>query len=318
MQNANLTIRRAAVLNIPLRDAAALLEAGNGDAALLYLHILKNGGVLRAEQAATELHRSDRDIEIAAGRLRQMGILSSGEANQPLPEPAQELPEYRAQEVSRRSMEDKDFQWLVSETQTSLGRILSSTDLKKLFGIYDELGLPPEVIIMLVNYCRKQSYERYGRERTVGFAAIEKEAYIWVNREIVTLEQADRWIAEQNRRSELFSQLRKEFGLRDRDFAKTERDYLSKWLDMGFPAESIAIAADRTITNTGKLNWSYMDSIIRSWHGMGLHTAEQIEQKDPRSIDRRSTDDAKAPEPPRDDSKALQQLARIRERMKNT
>ena len=36
---------------------------------LLYLHILRGGGVLDGERAARELHRSDRDIEKSADRL---------------------------------------------------------------------------------------------------------------------------------------------------------------------------------------------------------------------------------------------------------
>lgn len=316
MQNSKLTISPAAVLNIPIRDAQALVDAGNGDAALLYLYILRNGGVLDTARAATALHRSDRDIETASGRLRQMGILHSGEARDEAPTPAEELPEYRTQDVSRRSMEDPAFRSLVDEVQKLLGRILSSADVKKLFGIYDALALPPEVIMMLVTYCKEQSRERYGRERTVSFAAIEKEAYIWVNREIVTLEQAERWIHEQNRRKDILSELKKELGIRDRDYSKTEREYLINWIDLGFPAESIAIAADRTITNTHKLSWSYMDTIIRSWHGRSLHTPEEIQKSDPPNARKKKADDAAAQ--PRDDSRTLEQLARIREKMKNS
>jgi len=323
MQNGKLLIRPAAVLNIPLRDAQALLNAGNGDAALLYLHILQNNGILDAARAATELHRSDHDIELAAGRLRQMGILSEGEAREPVqtpvPEPARELPEYRAQDVARRSMESPGFQELVTEVQKILGRILSTTDVKKLFGIYDELALPPEVIMTLVQYCVDQSREKYGRQRTVGFAAIEKEAYIWVNREIVTLEQADHWIREQDRRRDILSQLKRELGIRDRELSKTEREYLLSWIDLGFSPEAIAIAADRTITKTHKLSWNYMDSIIRSWHGMNLHTPEEIEAKDPPNARKakKTAGTANAAEP-QDSAKTLEQLARIREKMKNT
>ena len=317
MQNRKLSISPAAVLNIPTRDAQALIDAGNGDAALLYLHILKCSGSLDTERAATELHRSDRDIERAAARLRQMGILSAGGAETPASEPERELPEYRAQDVSRRSMESPEFQALLLEVQKILGRILSSTDVKKLFGVYDELAMPPEVIMTLVQYCVDRSAEKYGRQRTVGFASIEKEAYVWVNREIVTLEQADQWIREQNRRRDILSQLKRELGIRDRELSKTEREYLMNWIDLGFPPESISIAADRTITNTHKLSWSYMDSIIRSWHGAGLHSPEEIEKKDPRGAGKRKKT-ARAPEQPRDDSKTLEQLARIREKMKNS
>ena len=60
-----------------------------------------------------------------------------------------------------------------------------------------------------------------------------------------------------------------------------------------------------------------MDSIIRSWHGAGLHTPEEIEKKDPPNAKSRKKK-LSEPKPPQDDSKTLEQLARIREKMKNS
>lgn len=317
MPGSKQTISTAAVLNIPIRDAQTLIDAGNGDAALLYLHILRGGGTLDASRAAVDLHRSDRDIESAAGRLRQMGILSGGSGKKARPEPAQELPDYPAAEVAKRSMESPEFRGLLEAVQSTLGRILSSADVKKLFGLYDELGLPADVILLLVQYCKDVSRERYGPQRTVGFAFIEKEAYTWANREIVTYEQAEKWLAELERRKSMFGLLRRELGIRDRDLSKTEREYLTKWIDMGFPAGSIAIAADRTITSTQKLNWNYMDTIIASWASKGIHSPEEIEAKDPRvSPAERIPKLPDAPPPAQDDAKTLGQLARLRDRMR--
>lgn len=51
------------------------------------------------------------------------------------------------------------------------------------------------------------------------------------------------------------------------------------WLDMGFDADCLAIAYDRTVTNTGSLKWNYMNKIVTSWHEKGLHTPADIEAK---------------------------------------
>lgn len=316
MQDGKLRIRPTAVLTIPSGDAQALLDAGNGDAALLYLHILQSGGLLDTERAATALHRSDRDIEIAAGRLRRMGLLTADESRPAPLAPVRELPEYRAQDVARRSMESEEFQKLLDGVQAHLGRLLSSADVKKLFGLYDELALPPDVILLLIQHCRQEIEARYGKERTVGFAYIEKEAYIWVNREIVTYEQAEKWIAELERRRSVLGQLQRELGLHDRELTKTEREYLLGWLDLGFSVEAITIAYDRTVTNTHSLKWKYMDSILRSWHNMGLHTPEEIEQGDPRT-GRGAKKRAADPGPKRDDTKTMEQLDRLLASMEN-
>jgi DNA replication protein DnaD len=49
---------------------------------------------------------------------------------------------------------------------------------------------------------------------------------------------------------------------------------------MGFVPDAIEIAYDKTVLKTGRLAWSYMDTIIASWHQKGLHTTDEILQKD--------------------------------------
>ena len=317
MDDGTLKIRRAEVLCIPEPDADALLRAGDGDAALLYIYILRRGGVFDRQRAARDLDRSDRDIGLAAERLRRAGLLSGGNAPARAPGPAQELPEYRAEDVVRPDMDSREFRDLVEAVQLTLGRILSSPDLKKLFGIYDELALPADVILLLVQHCKEVSAERYGREKNVGFAFIEKEAFDWFHREIMTYEQAEAWLAELSRRRSAIGQLQRQMGAADRPLSATERKYLNSWLELGFPQESIAMAMDRTVTNTGGLKWKYMDGIIQSWHRSGLHTPEEIEKGD-KKPDRSAKRPEKTPPPqPRSDAKTMDQLKKLREKMKS-
>ena len=310
-----LFLRRPEALVIAPGDADALLAAGDGGAALLYLYILRRGGSLDSGQAARELRWSDRDLGLAAGRLRELGLLVPAREELPVPAPAEELPEYRAEDIVRRSREDARFRELVDEVQMALGRKLSSVDLNKLFGIYDELAIPPDVILLLIQYCKEENADRYGPEKRVGFAYIERMAYEWHNQEILTYDQAERWLARQERRRTAVAQLRRDLGIWDRKFTASEEGYLGQWLELGFPAESIVIAADRTVTNTGGLKWKYMDSIIRSWHRMGLHTPQEIEKGD-KKPDKRSGGAPAAPV--RDDSKTMEQVKRLREKIKNS
>lgn len=314
MKDTKLKIRPAAGMIVAAEDVRTLLEAGNGDAALLYLHVLQNGGTLDADRAATDLHRSDRDIETAADRLRRMGLLRPEAARPVVPEPARELPEYRAEDIVRPGIDSAPFQALVEEVQASLGRILSSADLKKLFGIYDALALPPDVILLLVQHCKEEYAARYGRERNVGFAFIEKEAYDWFHRELLTYEQAERWLGELERRKSVIHQLRRMLGISDRALAPTERRYFNDWIERGFSAEAIALAADRTVTNTGGLKWNYMDKILHNWDQLGLHTPEEIEKGD-KKPERRGKNGAG--QPPRDETKTIDQMKRLREKINN-
>jgi DnaD/phage-associated family protein len=68
--------------------------------------------------------------------------------------------------------------------------------------------------------------------------------------------------------------------INDRALSSSERKYVESWLARGYAPEAIELAYDRTVLKTGKLAWSYMDSIIGSWHSKGLFTADEIRSRD--------------------------------------
>ena len=312
MDDAKLKLTPAEVLAVPVNVADGLIRAGDGHAALLYLHILRHGGELDQTAAVRELSLSRQAVGLAAETLCRLGILSGGSA----PLPAQELPEYEAKDVVRRSAEDPEFLGLLETVQQNLGRVLSTADVKKLFGIYDQLAMPLDLIALLVQHCKEEHESRYGAEKNLGFAFIEKEAYAWFNREIVTHEQAEEWLAEKERRKTVMGQLRRELGIQNRQLTPTEQKYLGEWMELGFGPEAILLAADRTVTNTGELRWRYMNSIVQSWHKKGLHTVSEIQQGDRKpSSSRKGKSEQMSSVPTQEDTRALEQMERLRRKM---
>ena len=300
-----------AAMVVPAEDADALLSSGDGDAALLYIYLLRAGSALDVSAAARQLGRSDRDMAMAAEKLASLGLLTS-EAR-PSPPPNDEAPAYAAAEIARRSREDSQFRALVPEIQVILGRSLSRPDLDRLFAIYDALALPAEVILLLAQYCKDESRRLYGPGRTVGMAFLYKVAQEWFDRELMTPELAEEYLRQREERRSVIGQLRPALCIRDRDLTKTERAYLDAWLDLRFPPESIALAADRTITRTGGMKWNYADAILRDWHERGLHTPEEIEAGDGKPASPAKKKTAAAPE--RDDAEAMDQIRRLRKKL---
>ena len=100
---------------------------------------------------------------------------------------------------------------------------------------------------------------------------------------ILTLEQAEEHLRRLAAQKDAFRRLLPVLGIRDRELTQTERGYVASWLDLGFEDEALSIAYDRTVTKTGKLSWPYMNKIILSWHGKGLHTPAEIEAGDGRA-----------------------------------
>ena len=136
-KRAKITLSAPAVLTMPLRDAERLTKAANGFDALLYIFILQSGGELDEAAAARALRVSPSEISASAGRLAALGLLSGPAGGEAALEPAQELPEVSAEDIVRRTADSADFQALVAETQRVYGRLLSTSELKTLFGFYD-------------------------------------------------------------------------------------------------------------------------------------------------------------------------------------
>ncbi len=257
-------------------SAEKLMARGDGLAALLYLHIRSRGG-LSISAAAKELRRSETEISAAAAALRELGLLS---AEKPLE--SSELPEYTAADIVSRAGRDSVFEALVDAVQQSLGKLLSTADMRTLFGIYDHLGLPAEVIMLLITHCIETYRESHGEGRMPTMRYVEKEAWFWAGQEIMSLEAAEEHIRYEKEKKSLLFRTAEMLQIKGREMSPGERRYIESWLDMGFTPEGLAIAYDRTVLGTGKLAWRYMDKIVRSWHEKGLHSAEEISSGDPR------------------------------------
>ncbi len=280
---------------ISARALDKLLAAHDGDVALLYLYWLKSDSQ-DPEQAAAALCRTMREIGAAEEKLRRMDLLppagaagrsvsvkppASGVEREILP-PAEEPPQYTAEDIAVRSREDPGFSAVLAEAARIIGHTLSSSDTRTLFGVYDYLGIPPEVLVMLMTYCAEQFRERYGSSRRPGARAIEKLAYQWAREEIMTLEQAEAYITAQKERRGELGRIKALLNIYGRELTATEEKYITSWLEMGFREDAVAIAYDRTLTQTNALKWPYMNKILLSWHEKGLHTAKEIEEKDGR------------------------------------
>ena len=261
-----------AELNIEQSDIRKLVGAANPDAALLYLY-LRSGN--DPEQAATVLNLTQGRIACAMAMLRQLGLYR--QENKTVI--SGERPAYTENDVICAMDTDKDFRDIYGEVQRILGRVLNTEELKIILSFERYLGLAPDVICMLVNYCKDRLRQK-GNTRNPSLRAIEKEAYAWAEQGIDTMEEAAAYIQQQHQRNSQIGQLKRILQIYDRQLTATEEKYARQWLEMGFEMEAVAIAYDRTCVNTGNMSWTYMNRILTRWHEAGIHTAEQVKTKD--------------------------------------
>ncbi len=258
-------------------DAKKLLSAASGDAALLYIYIHSGNA---PEQAATELNMNASRFSCAAATLRQLGLWIEEKVSHIAPG---ERPQYSERDVLEAMDTDNSFRALYGEIQRLLGKSLNTEELKILLGFVRYLGMEPEVISVLVCYCRDRARQK-GSLRNPSLRTIEKEAYAWAERGIDTVEEAAAFIQAQNVRNSRLSRLMNLLQIRGRSLTAAEERYAAGWLDMGFDEEAVSMAYERTCLNTGGLSWAYMNKILQRWHNAGLHTGEEIRRGDRKDV----------------------------------
>ena len=308
---------------LPVSVTDRLLRAGNGDAALLHLAILRARGSADAAALCAALRWPRERFNAAAQALTQLGLLRKGGETAPAAQPPVRTtqsestwtrPEYSNADLIQ-ALERAEFASLSAAVDQALGKKLTTPDQKILLGLYDDLGLGADVIFLLVNFCLERSAKRYGAGRRPTMRQIEQEGYAWARMELLDQERASNYIKQYNRRQETLPRMMRLLGLGERKPSASEERYMSAWIEMGFEDAAIELAYDKTILKCKELKWPYMNKILAAWNEKGLHTVKAIEAQD---------QPAPAPAPQADESAAqredlermekyLQQLRQQRE-----
>lgn len=265
------------VLALSSQAAFRLLEGDNGDAALLYLHLLCHPNTLPKQWNEARLHH-------AKSALADYGMLPTQIAEQPaaplLPED-NSPPEYTMGDVHMTmTQEGGQFPFLVKQVELALGAPLNTNDLKILLTLHDHLSLPIEVILLLVSWCVDETERKYGVGKRPKLSTIRKEGFVWARLDILTLDRADDHIQKRmlyNTRETKILQL---FQLKPRPLVTKEREYVTAWDTMGFGDDVLVLAYETTVSSLGNFKWAYCNGILKKWHEKNLHTLAEIKAGD--------------------------------------
>ena len=268
----------ATELTITKENMHKLLCAGSPDAMMLYCYLQCGND---PQNAAKQLQMNESRYGCAAATLRQLGLLEEKKTHVL----SGERPQYTETDVITAMDTDVDFRALYGEVQRVLGRSLNTEELKIVLGFVRYLGLPGEVISVLISYCRDRARQK-GSLRNPSLRTIEKEAYAWAEQGIDTMEEAAAFIHRQNLRRSRLGRLMEILQIRGRALTPGEERYAASWLDMGFEEDALSLAYERTCLNTGGLSWAYMNKILTRWHENGIHTAEAVRSGDKGAVNK--------------------------------
>lgn len=257
-----------------------LMPSANGAYVKVYLLSLSlaiSGSEMSTAEMAGKLNLLESDVVNALEYWNKNGALNYVNGNvlfknaeAPKKQESQTIQKKTMEEISEAMTQNTALADLCAISQEILGKTLKNKDIETLYWFYDELGLSPEVITMLLEYCVSKD------KRNMNY--IEKVAISWHENGITTIDAADKFLTDEKEKSGYFYSLRKLFGIENRSLSKTEETFLKTWRDeYNMDENMVGLAYEYCIMHTNKLSFPYMNSIIKRWNDIGIHTMDAAE-----------------------------------------
>ena len=155
--------------------------------------------------------------------------------------------------------EDPEIPQLLQLLQEVLSRPLTPYETEGFLYLYSGLRLSADFLLMAAQYSRE-----LGKD---SIRQIEGLVTGWVEKGIDTHERAEEEIRRLARNRENEGRVRELFGIHGRNLSAKEKGYIQHWFtDLGYDTALIGLAYDRTVDNTGKVSFPYLNKILIRWH----------------------------------------------------
>ncbi len=172
--------------------------------------------------------------------------------------------------VAQRLNNDSELAALVNEVQEMMGKPLSSGDTATLVMLHDTDGLPCNVLLMLISYCKS-----IGKDN---MRYIEKMAVSWADAEITTVERAEKLLEELEFAGKAWNTAARIFGISNSGSpTKTQKENAYRWLnEWNFNEDMLREAYERCVNQKGVFNISYTNGILKSWYKNNITTLQEL------------------------------------------
>ena len=175
-------------------------------------------------------------------------------------------------DVIKRGLEDKQLMFLLREAQLKFGRNLKQNESQLLVSLYDDHGMDPSVILLLLGYAV--------REGKCNLTFVKKTATHWLESGVETVMDAENLIAESAKQNLAWSGVQSAFGIERRNPSTKEAELSNLWVnEWKISTELLKAAYDACVDAKTKLSMPYVAKIIESWHKDGITNPEQISAK---------------------------------------
>ncbi|MBO4383566.1 MAG: DnaD domain protein, partial [Clostridia bacterium] len=172
--------------------------------------------------------------------------------------------------VAARLLEDETLKAMFQEVQALMGRTIGYSDQAQFIMMHDAYGLPPEVILTIVEYSMK---------RGKGVAYMCKVGKNWAEEGICTLEDAMDKLEQLARTDRAWTEFTSQFSTKPPKQTDARLALVRKWrFTYGQSAELIYYADETTVEAIDKVNFNYMDKMLTRWNEENLRTPQDVLQ----------------------------------------
>ena len=162
-----------------------LIAVGDGNAALLYLYILRHGRQAVPTHAMRDLRFSQEQFDQAAFTLTNLSISQAAASEIQKPKTT---PRYTASELKKARLEDHRFRSVCAFAENILNAPINESMLRALYTVYEHIALPAEVMMELISYLKAD-------KGTVSSRDLVREAYIWSDKALFTVADAQSYLS---------------------------------------------------------------------------------------------------------------------------
>ena len=176
------------------------------------------------------------------------------------------------EEINQMSAVDPLIPCLLQEAQAYFGKTFSSAESETLVYLYHYCHLTPDYILMAIEYCKSigKCNMRYIEKTVLGWVESGIDDFGKAETHIETLLQSDK-----NEKS-----IRNAFQIYDRALSSKEKQFIHTWMeDWQFSLPMTQLAYERSVDNTGKVSFPYINKILESWHHQSIDTPQKAAQE---------------------------------------
>ena len=180
------------------------------------------------------------------------------------------LPRVSHSQAALRMKQSKKIAFMLNDVQLRLARPITPTEQAVLISLCDNVSLPVDVVLMVVEFavCQGKASVHY----------IEKVGMDWANNGINTHAKAQKKLAEIHQMQNAWYTLERALGLPKSTPSSKEQEcadlFINQWK---FAPPVLKKAYDICKDNTGKVSFAYIKKILENWHEQGIETLEAAE-----------------------------------------